>query len=255
MIPTDKALRTQPTPRGRSHDDGVTTRRPTTGVLLTVLVGLVIAGCATAGGAPETQNRAVGAVSAVDLATGGQLVVTGGASPSLRITADSEVIDHLTSEVHGDRLTLAADGSVHDLGPVRYDLVLPSVHAVQLSGSGSVHVTGPNALRQVLLPGSGIVRVDGLSTEELTADLSGSGQVTVAGSTTRQRISIGGSGRYSADGLASSDAAVTISGSGSAQVTASRTLTATITGSGTITLTGGAAVTSTVTGSGSVVRR
>ena len=199
--------------------------------------------------------RTIGVVSAVDLATSGELVLTGGRSPSLRITAGKNVISHLTSDVRGDRLTLSSDGSVRDVGPVRYDLVLPSARVVQLSGSGTVEAKFPSALQQVLLPGSGDIRVDGLAAEQLTVDLSGSGQVTVAGSATRQLVSIGGSGRYSADGLASQDAQVTISGSGSATVTASRTLTATISGSGTITYSGDAVVTSTITGSGSVVRR
>ncbi|MGZ4509467.1 MAG: head GIN domain-containing protein [Blastococcus sp.] len=234
----------------------MTGRRQTAGVVLgTVLVGLISTGCATVRGPEQTQTRTVGAVSTVDLATSGELVLTGGSPPSLRITAGENVLGHLTSDVRGDRLTLGSDGAVHDVGPVRYDLTLPAARAVELSGSGIVRVSAPSALRQVHPPGSGIVRVDGLKTEELTVDLSGSGQVTVAGSTTRQQVSIGGSGRYSAGRLASQDAEVTIAGSGSADVTVDRTLTARISGSGTITYTGSAAVTSSVTGSGAVVHR
>ena len=225
------------------------------------LIGLMASGCATLqapvldAGPIQTQTRSISAVSAVDLAASGELVLTAGATPSLRITAGRNVIDHLTSDVRQDRLTLGSDGSVHTSGRVRYVLVLPTARAVELSGSGAVQVMAPNALQKVLIPGSGEVRVDGLSTDELTVDLSGSGQVTVAGSTTGQRISIGGSGRYSGGALASQDAEVTISGSGSADVTASRTLTATVTGNGAVTYGGGAAVTSSVTGHGAVTRR
>jgi len=212
-------------------------------------------GCATVRGPQQSQMRTIGAASVVDLATAGELLLTGGGSPSLRITAGKNVISHLTSDVRGDRLTLGSDGSVHDFGTVRYDLVLPAARVVELSGSGTVQAKSPSALHQLLLPGSGEIRVDGLQAEHLTVNLSGSGLVTVAGSATRQLVSIDGSGRYSADGLASQDAQVTIGGSGSAAVTASRTLTATISGSGTITYRGNAVVRSTVTGSGSVVRR
>ena len=227
----------------------------------TVLLGLVAAGCSTTGsmvpasGPQETQTRAISAASAVDLAASGELLLTVGGSPALRITAGRKVIDHLTSDVQGDRLTLGSDGSVRTFGRVRYDLVLPDPRVVELTGSGTVQVTPTSGLQQVLLPGSGNVRVDGLSTEELTVDLSGSGQVTVGGSTVRQRISISGSGRYSAGGLASQDAEVTISGSGSADISVSRTLTTTVSGSGSVTYTGDAAVTSSVTGQGAVVRR
>jgi hypothetical protein len=225
-----------------------------------MLVGSIAAGCATAGtvldaGPSETQTRTVGAVSAVDLAATGRLVLTSGNSPSLRITAGRNVIDHLTSDVKKNRLTLGTDGSVHTVGRVRYELVLPAARVVELSGSGAVQVVAPSELQQVLLSGLGDVRVDGLGTDDLTVDLSGSGQVTVAGSTSRQLVSIGGSGQYSAGGLTSQVADVTISGSGSADVTVSGTLTAAVSGSGSVTYSGDAAVTSSVTGHGAVTRR
>jgi hypothetical protein len=260
--PVGEAFRLQRTAAGNPDVEQVSSRRRTgTVVLGSALAGALTAGCATTdsissdGGAQQAQTRTVSAVSAVDLAVSGELVLTRGDPPSLRISAGSEVIDHLTSDVHDDRLTLGSDGSVRTSGRIRYDLVLPAARVVDLSGSGSVHVTGPSTLQQVLLPGSGDVRVDLLTTEELTVDLSGSGQVTVAGSATRQRISIGGSGRYSAGGLASQDAEVTISGSGSADVTAGHVLTVTVSGTGSVTYGGDAAVTSSVTGHGSVVRR
>jgi hypothetical protein len=218
-------------------------------------VGLAAVGCATVAGPEQTQTRTIAAVGTVELSSSGDLVLTQGAAPLLRITAGENVIGHLTSSVHGDRLTLGSDGSLRVLGRVTYDLVLPAARTVDLSGSGAVHVAAPSALQRVLLPGSGTVRIEGLRSESLTVDLSGSGQIAVAGGVTRQQVSIGGSGRYSAGGLASQDAVVTIGGSGTADVSADRTLAASISGSGTITYTGNAAVTTSVTGSGSVVHR
>lgn len=166
-----------------------------------------------AAGPPETRTRAVPAVSTVEFGPSGDLVLTPGAAPSLRITAGRNVLGHLTSDVHGDRLALEDDGSVHDHGRVRYDLVLPAARDVRLSGSGSVQVAAPSALRST--------------------------------------FSINGSGDYSARGLAGQEAQVSISGSGHADVTVSRTLTATI--SDTITYSGDAVVHRKVTCSGAVV--
>jgi hypothetical protein len=231
------------------------THRGRTAVVVLSL-SAVLAACGTyAAGPAETQTRTISAVSAVELESTGDLIVTAGASPSLHITAARNVIDHLTSDVSGDRLTLGTDGSVRRTGTVRYDLVLPAARVVQLSGSGTVQVRAPSALQQVSLPGSGDMRVDGLTTDALTVDLSGSGEVTVAGHATRQQVSVSGSGNYAADGLASEDAQVTISGSGDADIAVSGTLTASISGSGDITYSGDAAVTSSVTGSGSVDHR
>ena len=225
------------------------------------LAGLLSAGCSTVAltladpGPQQTQTRTVGAVSAVELAASGDLVLSRGDAPSLRITAGRNVLRHLTSEVRGDRLTLGSDGSLRRTGQVRYDLVLPAARVVELSGSGDVHVTAPSAVQQVSLPGSGDIRIDGLRTDALRVDLAGSGHIAVAGSTTRQRLSIDGSGEYSAAGLTSRDAEVTISGSGDADVAVSRTLTVTISGSGSVTYRGNPTVTRSITGSGDVVGR
>lgn len=257
--PGERVLRTGSAGPPISHDAVMTGHRRTAGVLLGTVV--LLAGCSSVGrlvedpGPLQKQDRTISAVSAVELATSGTLTLATGQTPSLRITAGKNVIDHLTSEVAGDRLTLRTDRTVHNLGEVRYELVLPAARAVELSGSGSVRVSSPSALQDVELSGSGDVRVDGLDTEELTARLPGSGRITVAGTATRQRISIDGSGEYSAGGLAGDVAEVTIGGSGEASLQVARTLDAVITGSGSVTYTGNPTVTSRVTGSGDVVRR
>lgn len=258
--PTGEVLRTRQAPRGRPDDGWMSGRRRFAG-RSAVLLALLCAGCASVGltgitpGPQQTQTRTIASASAVELASSGDLVLTSGGPPSLRITAGRNVLDHLTSDVHGDRLTLGTDGSVHDVGRVRYDLVLPAARVVELSGSGDLHATAPSGLQHVVLSGSGDVRIDGLRTGSLAVDLSGSGQVTVAGAATRQTVSIGGSGDYSAGGLTSQAAEITISGSGDADVAVTGTLTAVISGSGSVTYTGNPAVSSSITGSGSVVRR
>ncbi|MGZ4670711.1 MAG: GIN domain-containing protein [Blastococcus sp.] len=134
----------------------MTRRRHTAGVVLgTVLVGLISTGCATVRGPQQTQTRTVSAVSAVELATSGELVLTGGSPASLRITAGENVLAHLTTDVRADRLTLGSDGTVHDVGPVRYDLTLPAARVVELSGSGVVRVSAPALCSRCSCPARG----------------------------------------------------------------------------------------------------
>jgi hypothetical protein len=205
------------------------------------LVAVLLAGCGLTSfardpGPTRTEDRAVQGVAEVELATSGDLTLTTGGTPSLTITAGRDVLSHLTSEVQGDRLVLGTKGSVGSLGEVRYDLVLPAAHVVDLSGSGSI-------------------RADGLDVDELTVDLSGSGTITLAGRTGRQTVELDGSGNYRAARLDSTDAEVTVAGSGTADVQVSGTLRAVIEGSGTITHGGGARVDTQIDGSGSVEER
>src|SRR3954447_13532030 len=224
------------------------------------LLAVLLAGCGLASfaddpGPQRSVDRDIEAVSEVELATSGDLSLTTGPTPSLRITAGRDVLDHLSSEVHGDRLVLATTGSAGNLGEVRYDLVLPAVGTVEVSGSGSIRAASAAALGAVELSGSGEVDADALDVDELTVDLSGSGTVTLAGRAGRQSVQIDGSGDYRAAGLDTTDAEVTVGGSGSADVQVSGTLHAVVDGSGTITHGGGASVETEIDGSGSVEER
>jgi hypothetical protein len=224
------------------------------------LLAVLLAGCGLpsfAGdpGPTRSEDRDIPEVSEVELSTSGDLTLTTGSTPSLRITAGRDVLPHLTSEVHDDRLVLDTKGSVGDVGEVRYELVLPAAHAVELSGSGRISAGAPSALTGIELSGSGEVRADGLDVDALTVDLSGSGTITLGGRAGRQTAEIDGSGDYSAAGLDSTDAEVTVAGSGTADVQVTGTLKAVIEGSGTITHGGGASVQTDIEGSGTVEER
>ncbi|WP_448626156.1 head GIN domain-containing protein [Geodermatophilus sp. URMC 64] len=187
-------------------------------------------------GPARSEDRPVEAVSGVELATSGELVLTTGDTPSLRITAGENVLDQLTSEVRDGRLVLDAERSVGDLGDVRYELVMPAAATLEVSGSGTL-------------------RAEGLDVDELRVRLSGSGTVTLDGRAGRQVVEVDGSGQYDARQLDSKVADVTISGSGSADVEVSDFLVAVVTGSGTVTYGGGPEVERHVDGSGSVEER
>jgi hypothetical protein len=235
-------------------------RRTPQTLLLPLGVAVLLAGCGLGSfardpGPERTEDREIQAVSAVELATSGDLTLTTGETPALRITAGRDVLDHLTSEVDGDRLVLGTKGSVGNLGEVRYDLVLPAAHSLELSGSGGIRAVSPSALGGIEISGSGEIRAEGLDVDELTVSVSGSGTVTLAGRAGRQTVELDGSGDYAAAELDTEDAEVTVSGSGTADVQVSGTLRAVVEGSGTITHGGGASVDTDIEGSGSVEER
>ncbi len=226
--------------------------------LAALIAVLMATGCAMGDPGPATtQTRAVVGVTAVDLRTSGNLVITQGEPTSLRVTAGANVIDRLTSDVRGGSLVLAVSrpGLVR-LGTVRYDLVVPSLDNVRVSGSGGVAASGDLGPRlSIDTSGSGSVRADGLALQLLEVAISGSGSVEVAGSASLQTAHVSGSGAYSAGHLKSQVAKVTISGSGNADVTVTDSLDAEISGSGSITYAGGATVSARTSGSGRISAR
>lgn len=228
------------------------------GALVAVTAVLVTTGCAVGDPGPAvTQTRALAGVTQVDLRTSGTLVITQGESASLQVTAGENVIDRLTSDVRDGSLVLSVSRSpLVRLGTVRYDLVVPSLEGVRVSGSGGVQAAGDLGPRlTVETSGSGSVRADGLKLERLEVTISGSGSVELTGGVSRQTVQISGSGGYAAERLKSREADVRISGSGSAALTVTDSLDAEVSGSGSVTYAGGAAVSARTSGSGRITER
>ncbi len=216
-------------------------------------------------------------VSVVELDTSGDLTVSLGVTPSLRVTAGERIIDSLTAEIDDGVLRLSMDGEpMLRGGEIRYELTVSSLESltvfgsgdaavdfagatspsVTIRGSGDVEARGMDATdAELTIDGSGAIAVSDAALETLTVRIDGSGEVTIDGTTTTQRVEINGAGGYDAEGLRSTDAFVSIRGSGSAAVTADSTLEAVIDGSGDISYGGDARVTQEVSGSGDVTRR
>ena len=160
-----------------------------------------------------------------------------GKPQSVVVHADSNQINHVTTEVAAGTLVIGDTGSVTASGPVSVDVSVPSLTALSLSGSGQISATG-------------------ISTPQLTVTISGSGQLSAAGTATRLDVTINGSGKAQLGQLTARDVHAVISGSGLIQVTATASLDAAVPGSGTIIYSGNPPqVITSVTGSGTVTRR
>ncbi len=226
-------------------------------------------------GPTVTEDREVSDVAVLDFAGSGDVTLSVG-EPSLTVTGGQKVLDDLTVDVRGDTLVIDLAHQWLNPGRLTFDLTLPNLSSVRLSGSGSV--TGETAgtgSREVDLSGSGRVELDGVAAGDLTVSVGGSGEVDlsdVAAASTS--VEVDGSGRVSLDGetdeltaripgsgpidagdLAAQRAVAAVGGSGSIDVRAQETLDASVTGSGSITYAGDATVTRSVTGSGEISPR
>ncbi|MFD1506148.1 head GIN domain-containing protein [Georgenia yuyongxinii] len=208
-------------------------------------------------GPATSEERDVAGATAVVLATAGDLIIRQGETTGLTVTAGENILDQLSSDVRDGVLELGATGSrILGFGDVRYELVLPEVHAVTVTGSGDVEagVETGTAL-ELRSSGSGSISFHDVAVDDLTVEVTGSGTVRADGRAGTQRARITGSGDYAGEDLTSDSATVEVAGSGSADVAVDGTLDARVSGSGDITYTGDAQVNSQVSGSGSVSRR
>jgi len=187
-------------------------------------------------GVPAAQTRAVPGFSSLDLAGSNNVTIVVGAPQSVVVRADSNLIDHVTTQVVAGTLVIGDTGNFTTRTPMSVDVSVPSLTALSLSGDGQISVTGVNA-------------------PQLTVTVSGSGLLSAAGTVTRLDVTISGDGQAQLGQLTARDVQAVVSGSGLIQVTATASLDAAVPGSGSIVYSGNPSqVTTSVTGSGAITR-
>jgi carbon monoxide dehydrogenase subunit G len=225
----------------------------------------------------ETETRTITAFRELDLRAFGELEITYGDEPALRIEASQATLDRLTTEVHDGCLVIkiSALGWLLSPGPVHYWAVTPwPVERVRLSGSGKVRlpdtrsddfqavISGSGDVQaraisasavQLEISGSGNITVDSVQATGIEVKISGSGKVSVDdGAAETLSVRIPGSGRYQGGGVRCGAAQVKIAGSGQAEVWATDRLAVGISGSGAVRYRGQPTVEQHVNGAGKI---
>lgn len=179
-----------------------------------------------------------------------------GASYSVRIEAEDNLLPYIETQVDGDVLKIRTkDGYwLSNTTNLKVYVSAPAFTKVKTFGSGNIFSQGKlnnTSAIELEVAGSGDIKVD-LNAPEVRADLQGSGNINLGGETRSFTGSILGSGDIRAGELKSESANVDITGSGNAEVYASVKLDVDIKGSGDVKYRGAAQISSNVAGSGSV---
>ena len=185
-------------------------------------------------GVAATSTRALANFSGIDLAGSNNVTVAAGARRSVVVHADSNLLSHVTTQVQAGKLIIGDVGTFAAKSPMYVEISVPSLAALDLSGSGTITVSGISAPR-------------------LTVTLPGSGDIYASGSVTWLNVSIDGSGDAQLSGLRARNVDAVVSGSGAIFVTATHSLDAKVPGSGAVLYSGNPPqVTTSITGSGAV---
>jgi hypothetical protein len=213
------------------------------GLALIAAGAVLLAGC-TGGpstptaqvSAPATQTRSVAQFSRINLAGSNNVTVTVGGPQSVVVVADSKLINDVTTRVVDGTLTIAATGSFTAQSPMSVEVSVPSLAALEVSGSGQISASGIKA-------------------QWLTVTISGNGVLYAIGSTAQLDVTLSGEGTAQLNQLVADNVSALVTGTGLIEVTATASLFAVVPGDGAIIYGGNPPkVTTSVTGTGTVTR-
>lgn len=184
-------------------------------------------------GVEVTDQRELAPFAAIELAGANTVTVRVGPAQAVAVTGDDNLVDNVSTTVRANSLLIDDRGGFDTEAPMSVTVSVPSLDASSLSGMGTVTVVG-------------------VTGPEFTADLSGTGTLVVSGSVDRLTATQSGFGTLELGGLAARDVIARLEGTGDVNVQATSTLDATLTGTGSIVYSGSPSVTTHDTGVGSV---
>ena len=192
--------------------------------------------CIKGSGKVVSQVRKIGDFTAIKLNSIGDLTVERTGTNSLIVTTDDNLQPIVTSEVKDGTLVLAESGC-RNCSPTKI----------------AFRVTVGD-LRKIEMPSTGAASVSKLEEPSFAADMSGTGSLTLSGKTDTLKINLSGTGSCDAHKLAARRAVVDISGTGSVRVNASDEIDARLSGTGSIRYAGSPKVSQKISGTGSIKR-
>ena len=216
------------------------------------------AGTTNGSGTLKSQVRPVSGFSRVSLSGVGDLNITQGASESLSVEAEDNLLPLLETVVANGTLELRvkANSSLNSTKPIKYTLVVKSLSALTLSGVGNVTSGALDVSTLDLnLSGAGKIQISSLKAQVLKAELTGVGKLAVtAGAVTSQTVNLQGTGSYNACGLSSDTAKITVGGTSKALVSVKSSLVVVGSGIGSVQYLGSPTLEQSNSGLGSVTK-
>lgn len=215
-------------------------------------------GAVRGSGVIKSETRKLASFETVSLNYPADVTIKQGASNSIVITADDNLLKQISTDITDGVLNITNDerswnNRVKPTETVQIVITLKDVSKIVLPSAGTLLVTDLKTdSLELIVSGAGDISLANLDVTSLDVTLSGAGSIQADGTAESLGVRISGFGDFKGGDLQSQTAKVRITGAGSATVWAKDTLDATISGAGDIKYYGDPTVDETISGAGSV---
>ncbi|MBI1939507.1 MAG: DUF2807 domain-containing protein [Ignavibacteriales bacterium] len=206
-----------------------------------LIFGLVVAGCSFWGvrgnGRVKHTSRSVGDFKRIDVGGAFTVNIKVGASPSVKIQAEENLIPLIKTTVRGDKLIIDTKKNISPRKEIVINVTTNYLESIECSGANDINASG-------------------ISSDNFNVELSGAGSVDLQGDAKVVHAELSGAGNINAENLKASRVYISVSGAASARVYARDYLDASVSGVGSIDYYGDPQDVSTnVSGVGSITRK
>ncbi len=162
------------------------------------MLGLIaLTACGTVGsGDVVTEDRTVGSFDSLDISEGieVELTVDPGASPSVVLHFDDNLLDQVVTELRGDTLVIEFEGMLSIVGGDRWvEVVADSIESIEVSGGSDLRGSGTVDGYELRVSGGSDVDLGDLEARSVEIDVSGGSDVRVYASESIEGEASGGS--------------------------------------------------------------
>jgi hypothetical protein len=211
--------------------------------LLFLLLPFLAAGChhgmraqVKGSGKRVVQKRQISPFTSISTEGAFEIEVTCQKDPSLEVEGDDNVLELVTTEVHGKELRLKNSKSYSMSEPVRIRVTVPNLEGLSVSGAGRIDVKD-------------------MKNDKFEIDSNGAPSIIVSGTTNTVDIDSNGAGKIDTHNLRASRAVVDSKGVSRIDLDVKEQLDITVSGPSTVTYRGDPVVNKTINGPGKVEKR
>lgn len=205
-----------------------------------LLLALAVVGCTgiTGNGDVVEETRALDDFDHIQISGAGDVTIAYGETESVRIEAESNIMEYLETDVRGNTLEIGTrDGvALNTTRGLNFYITVTNLEGIEISGAADVAVPDVRADDfEVRISGAGDITIASLQADSLDVEISGAGSVTIEGGEVEsQDVTISGAGGYDARELVSQDADVDLSGAGGITINVTGELRGSASGAGNV---------------------
>jgi hypothetical protein len=172
-----------------------------------------------------TQDRNTSPFSAITVSCSADVYIRQGNSEAIKVKADEDVINQITTNVSGGVLEIDVKGNNWNVEVMEVYVTVKNLEKVVINGSGDVK--SDNTIEgidfDVNINGSGDVVLD-LNVKSLETKINGSGDVKVSGVQGNFNMKVGGSGDFIGENLRLELCEIEVNGSGDVKLSGTANL-------------------------------